>query len=133
MSRFPKVSETFILYELLAVEQHGASVEVFPLLRERQDVVHPEAAAVAARAHYFPFLSLALVASNGRAFLNSPARYLTALWEVLRGTWGSLNFMVGAAGIFPKVVHAARLMEQLGVEHVHCHFATHPAVAGLVI
>ena len=52
---------------------------------------------------------------------------------MLSGTWGSLNFFVGALGIFPKVAHAARLMQAEGVDHVHCHFANHPAAAGFVI
>ncbi len=52
---------------------------------------------------------------------------------MIRGTWRSPNFLVGGIGIFPKVVHAARLMERDGVQHVHCHFATHPALAGFLI
>ena len=52
---------------------------------------------------------------------------------MLSGTWGSLNFFFGALGIFPKVAHGARLMQAEGVDHVHCHFANHPAAAGFVI
>ena len=37
MSRFPKLTETFVLDEMIAVERHGATVELFPLLRERAD------------------------------------------------------------------------------------------------
>ena len=51
----------------------------------------------------------------------------------MRGTFGSLNFLVGGLGTFPKVAHAARMMQAEGVTHVHCHFATHPALAGFVI
>jgi len=45
----------------------------------------------------------------------------------------SWNFLLGGIGIFPKVVHAARQMERLGVRHVHCHFANHPALAGFLV
>ena len=38
MSRFPKLTETFVLYEILAMEEQGAQVELFPLLREKQKV-----------------------------------------------------------------------------------------------
>ena len=38
MSRFPKLSETFVLGEILAVEEHGVEVKLFPLLREREEV-----------------------------------------------------------------------------------------------
>jgi colanic acid/amylovoran biosynthesis glycosyltransferase len=133
MSRFPKVSETFILGEILAVENEGVDAELFPLLRERTDVVHPEAAALCERARFQPFLSLAILGSQLHFLRRSPRTYLETLWALLRGTWGSLNFFVGALGIFPKVAHAARLMEADGIAHVHCHFSSHPAAAGFVI
>lgn len=133
MSRFPRLSETFVLGELLAVEEQGHEVELYPLLREREDVVHPEAEALARRAHYQPFLSLAILRSQVHFLLRDPRAYLGTLADLLRGTWGSRNFFVGALGIFPKVVHAARLMRADGVDHVHCHFSNHPAVAGFVV
>lgn len=133
VSRFPKVSETFVLYELLAVEASGTPVRFFPLLRERTDVMHPEARDLLERATFLPFLSTSIVASQLWFLRHRRHRYLRALADVIRGTWGSTNFLFGALGIFPKVVHAARQMESEGIEHVHCHFANHPAVAGLVI
>jgi colanic acid/amylovoran biosynthesis glycosyltransferase len=133
MSRFPKLSETFVLGEILAVEEQGVEVELFPLLRERAVVVHPEAAALCERARFQPFLSLSILRSQLHFLRRAPRRYVGALWAVLRGTWGSANYFVGALGIFPKVVHDARLMEADGIAHVHCHFSNHPAAAGFVI
>jgi colanic acid/amylovoran biosynthesis glycosyltransferase len=133
MSRFPKITETFILGEILALERRGMRVEVYPLLRERARLVHPEAAAVADRAHYLPFASVAVLASQLHWLRRRPRAYLRALWDVAAGTRGSLNFFAGGLAIFPKVAHAARLMQGAGVVHVHCHFANHPAVAGLVV
>jgi glycosyltransferase involved in cell wall biosynthesis/peptidoglycan/xylan/chitin deacetylase (PgdA/CDA1 family) len=133
MSRFPKISETFILTEMLELERRGVRVEVYPLLHERARLVHPEADALSARAHYVPFISPAVLASQVHWLARRPRAYLGALRDVARGTFGSLNFFVGGLAIFPKVAHAARLMEASGVGHVHCHFANHPALAGLVI
>lgn len=133
MSRFPKISETFVLYEILALEEQGLTVDVFPLLREHQPVTHPEAAAVVARAHFHPFVSWPILAAHLHFLRRRPRAYLRLLAEVLRGTWGSLNFFVGALGIFPKSVRFAYEMQARGVQHVHAHFATHPAVAALVV
>jgi glycosyltransferase involved in cell wall biosynthesis len=133
MSRFPKLTETFILDELGAVERQGVRIELFPLLRERTTMVHPEAVAWVARANYLPFVSLAIVRSNVSFLARHPRRYLSTLVAMIRGTAGSPNFLVGGIGVFPKVVHAARMMSRLGVRHVHCHFATHPALAGFLI
>ncbi len=133
MSRFPKLTETFILTELLGVEAAGARIELYPLLREREPSMHPEAAPWVARAHYLPFISAAIARSHLALIRESPRRYLSTLAAVLRGTWGSANFFLGAIGIWPKVGHMARAMRAAGVEHVHCHFANHPALAGYVI
>jgi len=133
MSRFPKLSETFILTEIFALERRGVRVEVYPLLRGRSPLVHPGAGALAARAHYLPFLSAAVLGSQLHWLRRRPREYLRALRDVALGTLGSLNFFAGGLAIFPKVAHAARLMETGGVDHVHCHFANHPALAGLVI
>ncbi|MBO9343930.1 MAG: colanic acid biosynthesis glycosyltransferase WcaL, partial [Roseiflexus sp.] len=43
MSRFPKITETFILIEMLELERQGVRVEIFPLIREREPVQHADA------------------------------------------------------------------------------------------
>jgi colanic acid/amylovoran biosynthesis glycosyltransferase len=133
MSRFPKLTETFVLYEMLAVEEQGVDVELYPLLREREPILHPDAIPLCERAHFQPFLSWPILRSQLIYLRRSPRTYLATLWRLLRGTWGSLNFFTGALAIFPKSAHAARLMAADGVDHVHCHFSNHPAVAGFVI
>ena len=133
MSRFPKLTETFVLFEIVALQDEGHAVEVFPLLREHESVMHDAAAPLAQRAHYLPFISLGIIGSQLHHLVRRPRRYLGTLVAVLRGTWRSRNFLVGALGIYPKVAHMARLMEAERIDHVHCHFATHPALAGFII
>ena len=91
MSRFPKLTETFVMYEIIELERRGIPIEIYPLLRERTSTVHPEAAALVTRAHFRPFVSLEIVRENWHIFRRSPGRYLRVLGEVLRGTWGSFN------------------------------------------
>jgi glycosyltransferase involved in cell wall biosynthesis len=133
MSRFPKLTETFVLFELLAVERLGQRVELYPLLRHRESVSHPEAVALIPRAHYEPFLSRAILASQFAMVRHRPRAYFGALAALMRGTFGSANYFFGGLAIFPKVAHMARRMEADGVRHVHCHFSNHPAAAGFVI
>lgn len=133
MSRFPKVTETFVLYEILAVEQNGQPVEVYPLLRERAAVVHPEAKPLVDRAHFAPFLSLGIIRHNLHYLCRQPLAYLGALGALMRSTWGSFNFFLGGLAIFPKTIAFARSMEARGVTHIHAHFCNHPAAAAYVI
>jgi glycosyltransferase involved in cell wall biosynthesis len=133
MSRFPKPTETFVLQEILEIEARGVEVEIFPLLRGPMRVVHPEARRLVERAQYQPFLSWSILFANLRLATRSPLAYFGVLWTVLRATSGSLNFFVGALGIFPKSVRFASEMERLGVTHIHAHFANHPAAAAFII
>ena len=133
MSRFPKLTETFILYEMLAMRQQGIQVEVYPLLREREEVMHPEAVQFVEIAHFQPFMSLPIVRANLHFLWKKPVAYLKTLWDLLRANWGSFNFFTGVIGIFPKTVLFAYQMRAENVQHVHAHFASHPAAAGFII
>jgi glycosyltransferase involved in cell wall biosynthesis len=133
MSRFPKLTETFVLYEILALQKSGVEVQIYPLIRERQTVSHPEIEKVLPRVRFLPFLSLSIIRAQLHFLRRKPAEYLRALWDVLRGTWGSANFFLGALGIFPKVARIAYEAQKGGIAHVHCHFASHPALAGVII
>jgi len=133
MSRFPKITETFILYEMIEHESQGIAIELYPLLRERQPVSHPEVDKFIHRAHFLPFISWPIVRANFHYLMRRPRAYFRMVAEVLGGTFGSANFFFGALGILPKSVRFAYEMERAGVTHVHAHFATHPAVAALIV
>jgi glycosyltransferase involved in cell wall biosynthesis len=133
MSRFPKLTETFILYEMLAMRQKGLQVEVYPLLREHEAVMHPESAQFVNIAHFQPFMSLAIIRANLHFLWKKPLVYLKTLRDLLRANWGSFNFFTGVVGIFPKTVLFAFQMRADNVQHVHAHFASHPAAAAFII
>jgi glycosyltransferase involved in cell wall biosynthesis len=133
MSRFPKLTETFVLYEILAVRRQGVRADVYPLIRERTRVMHPEARRIVEEARFEPLISWRLLRAHAHYLYRSPARYLGALGRLLRSTLGSRRYFLGALGLFPKAVCFARRMEEEGVTHVHAHFASHPAAAAFVI
>jgi hypothetical protein len=133
MSRFPKLTETFVLEEMRALERAGVTIDLHPLIHEHGGVVHPEAARWEERARYTPLLSPSVLRSHAWFLAHRPLRYLSTLAGALIGTWGSARFFLGAVGMLPKVVHLARVLERDGVEHVHCHFASHPALAGHIV
>ncbi|MBI4614779.1 MAG: glycosyltransferase [Planctomycetes bacterium] len=134
MSRFPKLTETFIFTEIQAVEALGVRVEIFPLLREQAEVVHEEAAALVRRARFTPLLSPRYLLDNlALLFSRNGCRYLGVLWTLARANWGSARYLGGALAFFPKAVHLARRMAAEGVEHVHAHFASHPAAVAFAV
>lgn len=133
MSRFPKLTETFVLDEVLELGRRGVRVEVFPLWREHEEVVHADARAVVDGAHFTPTLDGTILVDNLRCLAASPGRYLGTLATLVRANLRSPRFLAAALAIFPKACHLGRRMRALGVRHVHAHFASHPAAAAFVI
>ena len=157
MSRFPRLTETFILYEILALKRRGVRVEIYPLLRERKTRVHPDGASVLRKAvdllsreeresvmhpdaqtllpqvHYSPLLTFGIVATNLRQLISRPWPYLAALFAIVRHNIGSSNYLLGGLATFPLAVSMGSKMRRAGIVHVHAHFANHPAAAAFVI
>lgn len=132
MSRFPKLSETFVLYEILALEQLGIEVEIFPLVRERERVIHREAERLAQVAHHVGVPSWHLVAAQWWWLRRRPRAYLGAWRAALRGNARSARFFVRSLAVVPLAAAFARRMDELEVAHIHAHWATHPALAAYV-
>jgi glycosyltransferase involved in cell wall biosynthesis len=130
MSRFPKLSETFVLYEMLALEELGVDVEIFPLLLEREAVHHREAARLAARAHRARIGSL--IGAQWWWLRRRPRAYLASWRAALTGNARSPAFFLRALAVVPVAALFARRMRELRVEHIHAHWATHPALAAFV-
>jgi glycosyltransferase involved in cell wall biosynthesis len=133
VSRFPKLTETFVLYEMVAVENDGVRVDFYPLMRIRGTKMHSEAASWLERAHFVPFLSGSILGANLHYLMRHPSRYWTTLLTLLRRTWGSARYFLGGLVLFPKAVYFARRMTATRIEHVHAHFANHPAAVAWVI
>ncbi len=132
MSRFPKISETFILNEILELERLGMRVEVFALLREEAPVSHPEARRIAEHAVYG-----ASVGRLARAQLHwlrrRPGAYLRTWWRALLGNASSPKFLLRTPMTVASGALFALEAERRGVRHVHAHYATHPALAAWVV
>jgi len=133
VSRFPLVTETFILREIEEFERQGQPVVLVPLIRQRGGVVHHEAASWVDRMLYVPFVSLEVVRANLRLLWRRPRAYVAALAEALAGSARSVNVLIRTLALFPKTACLASKLAELGVEHVHAHFATYPAGAALAI
>jgi colanic acid/amylovoran biosynthesis glycosyltransferase len=134
VARFPRLTETFVLNEILAVQGHGVEVEIYPMLREHDPVVHPGAQQLVDRAHYLPLVRLGALASHAYFLVRRPRAYLSSLAHIVKDNLGArLKILFSGLVVFAKAVPAARLIERADIDHVHCHFARNPALAGLII
>ncbi len=133
MSRFPKLTETFVLDEIVQLTRNGWEVKIFPLWREHAKLVHDDALTWVQAAQFLPALSLEILKDNVYWMVSRPQRYFSALWNVVLHNILSPRFLAGALAAFPKASTMARRMQAQGVQHVHAHFASHPAAIVFVV
>ncbi len=133
VSRFPKLSETFILREMDALEEQGWRISLFPLLAESAEVAHPAAVPWLSRARALPMLSLSVLAANGRVLAGGPRAYLRLWSAVLRGYARDPRSLVRALALLPSCVHLAEVARRDRVPQLHAHYATYPLLACWVV
>ena len=133
VSRFPKISETFILREMIQIEQENWDVSLFPLILETPQVIHAEAEPWLDRLYDYPWFSLDIATANIKQFLKTPFLYVSLWYTIIRENHPSLKFLLRAIAILPKAVRIAAEMSQNGISHIHAHYATHPALAAWIV
>lgn len=133
VSRFPKVTNTFMLREMIALEKLGVPIELFALVHEQEGAVHEEARDLDSRAHYLALKSWEVIRAQFTWLRRNRRAYLEC-WR-----WGLVtnrqapDFFLRTFFIVPMAAAMALRMEKLGIEHVHAHFTTYPTHAALVI
>jgi len=131
LKSFPKISETFILREILALEKEGMDMHIFSLQRPQEKKSHVAASQVRANVQYIPssFFDnpMGFLRANFLLLLANPLRYFRALrFVVTRPEAGRIEDFVQAC-------HLALTVRALGLGHLHAHFINKPAgVAELV-
>jgi glycosyltransferase involved in cell wall biosynthesis len=119
---WPKLSETFILEEVLGLERKGMDLRLYALAPPSDAVAHDAVARVRAPLLRVPAVAVsgAMLARHASVAVAHPVGYLRALASGLRR---------GSAG-WRDFVRAGWLAAQLrgdGVAHLHVHFIDGPA------
>ncbi len=133
MSRFPHLPETFILREMIGLEEVGWQVLLYPLIFQKQAIVHPQALPWMQRAWRKPLLSADMLWANVQTAVRNPIQYAKTLGQVLWENRTSPKFLIRAVVLWPKIVTMARRLQAQGIRHIHAHYATHPALAAWII
>jgi glycosyltransferase involved in cell wall biosynthesis len=132
---FPRLSQTFILSEALALEERGVRLRLFPAIDPREPVVQPQVAEVRAPVRYLSTTDEAeLQAAHAWLAHHAPERYAAARDYVRRRA--DLDEGYVAASRFYCFDQAVLLAEQLhlagDVGHLHAHFAHDPTLVALL-
>ncbi|MGH9414801.1 MAG: glycosyltransferase family 4 protein [Terriglobales bacterium] len=128
-SRYLHLSETFILREMWEMEQSGLEIRIYPLLRKKGKQ-HPRIAQLHAPVYWAPWVPLT---SHFYWWRRRPVAYLRTLAEVLWCNRSDANLWLGAVAFWGKAVAIAAQMQCAGVDRVHAHYATHPALVAYIV
>src|SRR5687767_7033128 len=123
LRKFPVLSETFVLNEILALESMGIEVHVFALAPSRDPRFHEGVGRLKATIHHVPGLSdfRTLLRHARRQAKRNPRRYRRQLLNVLGTGRPKLLWR------FLQASYVADRARRAGVTHLHAHFANHPA------
>lgn len=133
MSRFPTVTETFILREMIEMERQSQPVRLVPILRDNPPVIHEEAKPWMPRAFFTKYLSGSILTANARTFVRRPLKYVSLLARLVAGTITKPGTLARTVALFPKSVYLAQELQREGLKHIHAHYATHPSTMALII
>lgn len=130
---FPRLSETFILNEILELERQGIALRIFSMKRPTEAVTHLRAKAVSSPITYLP-----------ERFRDAPLRILRSqchVWRRFPGAWRrQLRNAVrrtrtdGDWSDLLSFFQACCVVEQLkNIKHLHAHYANVPAKLALLV
>ncbi len=126
VKRFPRLSETFVLNEVLELRRQGVPLDLFALLDPREPLVHEAAQALQPEVSYLRAGEgwsgwFGAVREGGVACVHHPLGTSRAIsFAARRRRVATLRHLVEALVL-------VRRMDARGVTHLHAHFAHSPA------
>jgi glycosyltransferase involved in cell wall biosynthesis len=125
---YPKLSETFVLSDLLALEERGIRLHVYSLRRPAGDLVQDDTAQLQAPVDYLPELggrqlNLLVRAVHANLLVRSPQRYTAGLSQI----YASPDF---SKLRLRQSVLLARELLRIGAPPLYIHFAHKPTTVG---
>ena len=128
VQEFPKLSETFVLSDLLALEASGLRLHVFSLRQPESVLDQEDVSRLQARVEYLPEVQgrqfgPLLRATQAALLLRSPRQFTQGLAE----TYASPDF---SRVRLKQALMLARRLDRLGAPPLYVHFAHRPATVG---
>ncbi len=136
VSRYPAISHSFILREVLALRTHGIELEIASVNspdRAMAELTQDEQKE-AARTFYIKQSGWAgAIAAQALLLLKYPVRYFRGLTFALKLAKTDLSRIFLCFFYFIEASMLARWMRQRSIDHLHVHFATPAATVALIL
>jgi len=128
---WPRLSETFILNEIVSLERRGVPIRIFSTKEPDTGPAHSEIARVRAEVTYLALRRhwKQAAAANLRGLARQPGRYLHVLFEVTERAIRQRRF--AALKHFFKAAYLADILRYKPADHLHAHFASAPTMVAM--
>ncbi len=116
LERFPKLSESFILNEIVELLKNGHDIQIFSIYVPIEDVKHKEVIEynILERTHYFSYKQIFKVNC-----INLCKYFIIGVVQDLRDFELYMNILI----LNLKLAYFATIMQKNGMELIHAHFA----------
>jgi len=131
LKKFPRLSETFVLNEILGQERLGRSIHVFSRRATDDEPRHPELAALQAEVEQLPDkreLDPWKILFLGD---DDPEATFARVGKLVQSSrnWSHPRF----PSLLTEAIYLLGRTQALGIEHLHTHFATDSAVVAMLL
>jgi glycosyltransferase involved in cell wall biosynthesis len=141
---YPRLSQTFILNEILALEQVGVNIQIFAMTNPQEEIVQAQVQQIRAPVHYLSQASWSafrqVLREHRKVFWQHPAGYLRALFYSLRSREIDRGYTSsGRMACFHMAISLAGFLDQANAEskfcipHLHAHFAHDPTFTAQLV
>ena len=138
---WPRLSQTFVVNEVLEQERLGTRLELYSLTRSGEEMIQPQVLAVGAAVHYLdergPHPLVTSLRDHALVARSAPVAYartlaLAALRPELARGYATLS-PLGCLSAAVRLAAAVLRCKAAGapIEHLHAHFAHDPALVAL--
>lgn len=133
---WPRLSETFILNEILSLERLGVPIRIFSVRDPDPGPVHNLVSLARARVTHLSLTThwKAALFGNARTLWRQPRRYLAtllaAVGKVVRHRLAAFRHL-GPLRHFLKAGYLADVLAREPCQHLHAHFASSPGLVAL--
>ena len=141
---YPRLSQTFVLQEIWALEQLGVPLHIFAMTNPHESMVQTQVAEIQAPVDYLDVRQQPAwrqgVLSHLQCFARAPLRYTKTLWYVWRHTECDEGYTTTSRSTcFHLAVYLTQRLRQVqqttgqAIEHLHAHFAHDPTLIAQLV
>lgn len=123
LDKFPNLTETFILREIITLKKLGINIQIYVLKKPAEEIVHPDILPLLTDVIYVQQIALKQkISAVLSTFFYRPALFVKFIYSLFLDMFFSFRFMYHRWRGAVYAMTIAKFADS-GVDHIHAHFA----------